>query len=121
MAKVIVGRVAAKASSVEFTMTHGPHRLGHYSAEGVSLENQKIGGRGAVEKTQICYQQHAAALQARHIDHDGCSEEQNRSSRSVALGRKFFLVRMISENFDDVVSQSTARLRRLVGFSEASL
>ena len=33
-------------------MTHGPHRLGHYSAEGVSLENQKIGGRGAVEKRQ---------------------------------------------------------------------
>src|SRR5215471_6200724 len=35
-----------------FTLTHGPHRLGHYSAEGVSLENKKIGARGAVEKTQ---------------------------------------------------------------------
>jgi hypothetical protein len=35
-----------------FTITHGPHRLGHYSAEGVSLENEKIGARGAVEKTQ---------------------------------------------------------------------
>jgi hypothetical protein len=35
-----------------FTITHGPHRLGRYSAEGVSLENEKIGARGAVEKTQ---------------------------------------------------------------------
>ena len=35
-----------------FTITHGPQRLGHYSAEGVSLENEKIGTRGAVEKTQ---------------------------------------------------------------------
>jgi transposase len=35
-----------------FTVTHGPHRLGRYSAEGVSLENEKIGARGAVEKTQ---------------------------------------------------------------------
>jgi len=34
-----------------FTITHGPQRLGHYSAEGVSLEKEKIGGRGAVEKT----------------------------------------------------------------------
>jgi hypothetical protein len=33
-----------------FTITHGPHRLGRYSAEGVSLENEKIGARGAVEK-----------------------------------------------------------------------
>jgi hypothetical protein len=50
-----------------FTLTHGPHRLGHYSAEGVSWENNKIGARGAVEKTRtfhllqepdilICYQ-----------------------------------------------------------------
>ena len=28
-----------------FTITHGPQRLGHYSAEGVSLENTKIGAR----------------------------------------------------------------------------
>jgi hypothetical protein len=35
-----------------FTITHGPQRLGHYSAEGVSLNNEKIGARGAVEKTQ---------------------------------------------------------------------
>jgi hypothetical protein len=35
-----------------FTITHGPQRLGHYSAEGVSLEKEKIGARGAVEKTQ---------------------------------------------------------------------
>jgi transposase len=35
-----------------FTITHGPQRLGHYSAEGVALENEKIGTRGAVEKTQ---------------------------------------------------------------------
>jgi hypothetical protein len=36
-----------------FTITHGPQRLGHYSAEGVWLENEKIGARGAVEKTQV--------------------------------------------------------------------
>src|ERR1700675_1990356 len=35
-----------------FTITHGPQRLGHYSAEGVSWEKAKIGARGAVEKTQ---------------------------------------------------------------------
>jgi len=35
-----------------FTITHGPQRLGHYSAKGLSLENEKIGARGAVEKTQ---------------------------------------------------------------------
>jgi hypothetical protein len=35
-----------------FTLTHGPQRLGHYSAEGVSLEKAKIGRRGAVEKTR---------------------------------------------------------------------
>ena len=35
-----------------FTITHGPQRLGHYSAEGVSLENTKIGARKAVEKMQ---------------------------------------------------------------------
>ena len=35
-----------------FTITHGPQRLGHYSAEGVSLSQQKIGARGAVEKTR---------------------------------------------------------------------
>jgi hypothetical protein len=35
-----------------FTLTHGPHRLGHYSAEGVSLANEKIGARGAMEKTR---------------------------------------------------------------------
>jgi transposase len=34
-----------------FTITYGPRRLGHYSAEGVSLERQKIGAPGAVEKT----------------------------------------------------------------------
>jgi hypothetical protein len=30
-----------------FTITHGPQRLGHYSAKGVSLEKEKIGARGA--------------------------------------------------------------------------
>src|SRR5215469_3232598 len=35
-----------------FTITHGPQRLGHYSAEGVSLNQEKIGARGAVEKTR---------------------------------------------------------------------
>src|SRR5499427_4740350 len=35
-----------------FTITHGPQRLGHYSAEGVSLEPAKIGARRAVEKTR---------------------------------------------------------------------
>jgi transposase len=35
-----------------FTITHRPQRLGHYSAKGVPLENEKIGTRGAVEKTQ---------------------------------------------------------------------
>jgi len=33
-----------------FTITYGPQRLGHYSADGVSLEKAKIGGRGTVEK-----------------------------------------------------------------------
>jgi transposase len=35
-----------------FTITHGPQRLGHYSAEGVSSNKEKIGARGAVEKTR---------------------------------------------------------------------
>src|SRR5215469_7706201 len=35
-----------------FTITHGPQLLGHYSAEGVSLEPAKIGARRAVEKTR---------------------------------------------------------------------
>src|SRR6201997_1297873 len=35
-----------------FTISHGPQRLGHYSAEGVSVAKEKIGARGAVEKTQ---------------------------------------------------------------------
>ena len=35
-----------------FTLTYGPQRLGHYSANGVRLENAKIGARRAVEKTQ---------------------------------------------------------------------
>src|SRR5499425_1887898 len=35
-----------------FTIPHGPQRLGHYSAEGVSVENEKSGARGAVEKTR---------------------------------------------------------------------
>jgi transposase len=35
-----------------FTITHGPQRLGHYSAEGVSVAKEKSGARGAVEKTQ---------------------------------------------------------------------
>jgi len=34
------------------TITHGPQRLGHYSAEGVSLQNETSGARKAVEKTQ---------------------------------------------------------------------
>jgi hypothetical protein len=33
------------------TITHGPQRLGHYSAEGVPLDKEKIGARRAVEKT----------------------------------------------------------------------
>ena len=28
-----------------FTITHGPQRLGHYSAEGVPLDQEKIGAR----------------------------------------------------------------------------
>jgi hypothetical protein len=36
-----------------FTVTHGPQRLGQYSAEGVSLEKTKIGSRRAVEKPEI--------------------------------------------------------------------
>jgi transposase len=35
-----------------FTITYGPQRLGHYSAEGVSLKNENRGARKAVEKTQ---------------------------------------------------------------------
>jgi hypothetical protein len=35
-----------------FTITHGPQRLGHFGAQGVSFENEKCGARGAVEKTQ---------------------------------------------------------------------
>jgi hypothetical protein len=35
-----------------FTITYGPQRLGRYSAKGVPLENEKIGARGVVEKTQ---------------------------------------------------------------------
>jgi hypothetical protein len=35
-----------------FTITHGPQTLGHYSAHGLGSKNAKIGGRGAVEKTQ---------------------------------------------------------------------
>src|ERR1700751_258557 len=35
-----------------FTITHGPQRLGHYSAEGVAVEKEKIGARGAMEKTR---------------------------------------------------------------------
>jgi transposase len=36
-----------------FSLTYGPQRLGHYSEEGVLLSDAKIGGRGAVEKTQV--------------------------------------------------------------------
>ena len=35
-----------------FTITHGPQRLGHFSAQGESLEKQKCTAREAVEKTQ---------------------------------------------------------------------
>src|SRR5215469_1068745 len=35
-----------------FTITHGPQRVGNYSAEGTPLQQEKIGARGAVEKTQ---------------------------------------------------------------------
>src|SRR5262250_12510 len=35
-----------------FTITHGPQRLGHYSAEGVSMERENFGARVVVEKTQ---------------------------------------------------------------------
>src|SRR5499425_2961705 len=34
-----------------FTITHGPQHLGHYSAEGMPLDQEKIRARGAVEKT----------------------------------------------------------------------
>ena len=34
-----------------FTITHGPQRLGHYTAEGVPLQREKLAGRGAVGKT----------------------------------------------------------------------
>jgi len=34
-----------------FTITHGPQRLGHYRADGVSLDNETIGARRALEKT----------------------------------------------------------------------
>jgi hypothetical protein len=34
-----------------YTITHGPQRLGHYSAEGVPQNPEKIGARQAVEKT----------------------------------------------------------------------
>jgi len=34
-----------------FTITYGPQRLGHYSANGMPLENAKFGAHGAVEKT----------------------------------------------------------------------
>ena len=33
-----------------FTITYGPQRLGHYSAEGVSSAKEKSGARRAVEK-----------------------------------------------------------------------
>ena len=36
-----------------FTLTYGPQRLGHYSADGVSLEKEKIGAQAAVEKTRL--------------------------------------------------------------------
>ena len=35
-----------------FTITHGPQRLGHFTAQGASLQKEKCGARGAVEKTQ---------------------------------------------------------------------
>lgn len=35
-----------------FTITHGPQRLGNYSAEGVSREKEKFGAGGTVEKTR---------------------------------------------------------------------
>src|SRR5215475_9666749 len=34
-----------------YTITYGPQRIGHYSAEGVLLDKEKSGGRRAVEKT----------------------------------------------------------------------
>src|SRR5262250_1959949 len=35
-----------------FTITHGPQRVGNYSAEGTPLQQEKIGARRAVEKTR---------------------------------------------------------------------
>jgi hypothetical protein len=35
-----------------FTITHGPQHLGHFSADAVSLDNNKIGAPRAVEKTR---------------------------------------------------------------------
>jgi hypothetical protein len=34
------------------SMTHGPHRLGHYSAQGVVIRPAKMAARRAVEKTR---------------------------------------------------------------------
>jgi transposase len=34
------------------TLTHGPHRLGHYTAQGVAIESTQTAARGAVEKTR---------------------------------------------------------------------
>jgi hypothetical protein len=47
-----------------FTITHGPQRLGHYSAEGVSLDQEKIGARGAGEKTQTPRDSHSSPASA---------------------------------------------------------
>jgi len=35
-----------------FTITHGPHRVGHYSSEGQALKKNNPPARGAVEKTR---------------------------------------------------------------------
>ena len=35
-----------------FSLTHGPHRLGRYSAQGAALAESKTGARRAVEKTR---------------------------------------------------------------------
>ena len=34
------------------SITHGPHRLGHYTAQGAVLANAKMAARRAVEKTR---------------------------------------------------------------------
>src|ERR1700733_13501110 len=60
-------------------------------------------------------------LQARASRTDRLGKTQSPPSRVIALAKEFFLLWMGAENLDDDRFQSTARSRRLVGFSVASL